>query len=83
LPQPRFPKPNGRASECACERVLSVPLFPSMTAEQVNYVAASVLEVVEKNNNASGSQWLANASPASRGAQRAASDRARVLLESG
>jgi hypothetical protein len=54
-----------------------------MTAEQVNYVAASVLEVVEKNNNASGSQWLANASPASRGAQRAASDRARVLLESG
>jgi len=26
--------------------VLSLPLFPSMTAEQVSYVAASVLEVV-------------------------------------
>jgi dTDP-4-amino-4,6-dideoxygalactose transaminase len=35
-------------SERACERVLSLPLFPSMTAEQINYVAASVLEVVGK-----------------------------------
>jgi len=33
-------------AERACERVLSLPLFPSMTAEQVNYVATSVLEVV-------------------------------------
>jgi dTDP-4-amino-4,6-dideoxygalactose transaminase len=35
-------------AERACERVLSLPLFPAMTAEQVNYVAASVLEVVGK-----------------------------------
>jgi dTDP-4-amino-4,6-dideoxygalactose transaminase len=33
-------------AERACERVLSLPLFPGMTAEQVNYVATSVLEVV-------------------------------------
>ncbi|MGD0428628.1 MAG: DegT/DnrJ/EryC1/StrS family aminotransferase [Candidatus Acidiferrales bacterium] len=35
-------------SERACERVLSLPLFPSMTTEQVHYVASSVLEVVGK-----------------------------------
>jgi len=35
-------------AERACERVLSLPLFPGMTAEQVNYVASSVLEVVGK-----------------------------------
>jgi len=35
-------------AERACERVLSLPLFPSMTAEQVNYVANAVLEVVGK-----------------------------------
>jgi dTDP-4-amino-4,6-dideoxygalactose transaminase len=35
-------------AERACERVLSLPLFPSMTAEQVKYVASSVLEVVGK-----------------------------------
>jgi len=35
-------------AERACERVLSLPLFPGMTTEQVNYVAASVLEVVGK-----------------------------------
>jgi dTDP-4-amino-4,6-dideoxygalactose transaminase len=35
-------------AERACERVLSLPLFPSMTAEQVNYVGESVLEVVGK-----------------------------------
>jgi dTDP-4-amino-4,6-dideoxygalactose transaminase len=35
-------------AERACERVLSLPLFPGMTAEQVNYVATSVLEVVGK-----------------------------------
>jgi len=28
--------------------VLSLPLFPSMTTEQVHYVASSVLEVVGK-----------------------------------
>src|SRR5580658_3891482 len=35
-------------AERACERVLSLPLFPGMTTEQVNYVAGSVLEVVGK-----------------------------------
>jgi dTDP-4-amino-4,6-dideoxygalactose transaminase len=33
-------------AERACERVLSLPLFPGMTDDQVNYVASSVLEVV-------------------------------------
>jgi dTDP-4-amino-4,6-dideoxygalactose transaminase len=33
-------------AERACERVLSLPLFPGMTAEQISYVAASVLDVV-------------------------------------
>ena len=35
-------------AEHACERVLSLPIFPSMTAEQVNYVASAVVEVVGK-----------------------------------
>ena len=35
-------------TERACERVLSLPIFPTMTAEQVNYVANAVLEVVGK-----------------------------------
>jgi dTDP-4-amino-4,6-dideoxygalactose transaminase len=35
-------------AERACELVLSLPLFPGMTAEQVHYVATSVLEVVGK-----------------------------------
>jgi len=33
-------------TERACERVLSLPIFPGMTAEQISYVAASVLDVV-------------------------------------
>jgi dTDP-4-amino-4,6-dideoxygalactose transaminase len=33
-------------AERACERVLSLPLFPSMSEEQVRYVADSVLEIV-------------------------------------
>lgn len=33
-------------AELACERVLSLPLFPALTAEQVNYVAQSILEIV-------------------------------------
>ena len=40
-PAGTFPK-----AERACEFVLSLPLFPGMTAEQVNHVATSVLEVV-------------------------------------
>jgi dTDP-4-amino-4,6-dideoxygalactose transaminase len=35
-------------AERACERVLSLLLFPGMTAEQVKYVATSVLEIVGK-----------------------------------
>jgi dTDP-4-amino-4,6-dideoxygalactose transaminase len=33
-------------AERACERVLSIPLYPTMTREQVTYVADSVCEVV-------------------------------------
>lgn len=35
-------------SEQACEHVLSLPIFPGMTAEQVSYVANSVWEIVGK-----------------------------------
>jgi dTDP-4-amino-4,6-dideoxygalactose transaminase len=35
-------------SEQACEHVLSLPIFPGMSAEQVSYVANSVLEMVGK-----------------------------------
>ncbi|MGP8156112.1 MAG: DegT/DnrJ/EryC1/StrS family aminotransferase [Candidatus Acidiferrales bacterium] len=33
-------------AERACERVLSLPMFPSLTAEQIAYVAGSVREIV-------------------------------------
>src|SRR5579862_5547178 len=33
-------------AELACERVLSIPLFPEMTAEQIQYVGNAVLEIV-------------------------------------
>ncbi len=33
-------------AERACDRVLSLPIFPGMTAEQITYVASSVLEIV-------------------------------------
>jgi dTDP-4-amino-4,6-dideoxygalactose transaminase len=33
-------------AERACEQVLSLPLFPAMTAEQIKYVADSVIEAV-------------------------------------
>jgi dTDP-4-amino-4,6-dideoxygalactose transaminase len=42
-PPGTFPK-----AERACERVLSLPLYPYMTAEQVAYVGSSVREVVEE-----------------------------------
>jgi hypothetical protein len=48
LPQHRFQKLNERGSERACERDPTLPPFPSMTAEQINYVATSVLDVVGK-----------------------------------
>ncbi|MGH9690340.1 MAG: DegT/DnrJ/EryC1/StrS family aminotransferase [Candidatus Acidiferrales bacterium] len=41
-------------AERACERVLSLPVFPSMTAEQTAYVASAVRELVgEKQGGAS------------------------------
>jgi dTDP-4-amino-4,6-dideoxygalactose transaminase len=33
-------------AERACDRVLSLPIFPGMTSEQLNHVANSVLEIV-------------------------------------
>jgi len=33
-------------SERACDHVLSLPIYPQMTTDQINYVAESVLEVV-------------------------------------
>ncbi len=33
-------------AERACERVLSLPMFPSLTAEQIAYVAGAVREIV-------------------------------------
>jgi dTDP-4-amino-4,6-dideoxygalactose transaminase len=35
-------------AERACERVMSIPLFPGMTGEQIDYVAKSVLEITGK-----------------------------------
>ncbi len=36
-------------SERACDRVLSLPLFPGMSEEQLRHVAESVLEIVGRN----------------------------------
>jgi dTDP-4-amino-4,6-dideoxygalactose transaminase len=33
-------------AECACERALSMPFFPEMTDEQVQYAAEQLAEVV-------------------------------------
>jgi dTDP-4-amino-4,6-dideoxygalactose transaminase len=41
-----YPLGNFPLSERACEHVLSLPIYPQMTQEQVSYVAESVLEVV-------------------------------------
>jgi dTDP-4-amino-4,6-dideoxygalactose transaminase len=41
-----YPEGTFPHAERACERVLSIPLFPSMTTEQIEYVASAVLEVV-------------------------------------
>jgi dTDP-4-amino-4,6-dideoxygalactose transaminase len=40
---PRGSLPN---SERACERVLSLPIYPALTAEQVNYVGNSVRDLI-------------------------------------
>ena len=41
-----YPEGTFPHAERACERVLSIPLFPGMTAEQIEHVASAVLEVV-------------------------------------
>lgn len=46
LGYPRGSFPN---AERACERVLSLPLFPEMTAAQAEYVATALAEIVEHN----------------------------------
>jgi dTDP-4-amino-4,6-dideoxygalactose transaminase len=33
-------------AECACDRAISLPLFPEMTPEQVNYAATTLLRIV-------------------------------------
>jgi dTDP-4-amino-4,6-dideoxygalactose transaminase len=43
-----YPPSTFPLAELACERVLSLPLFPGLSAEQVSYVAKSMLEIVEK-----------------------------------
>jgi dTDP-4-amino-4,6-dideoxygalactose transaminase len=42
-----YPRCSFPIAERACEHVLSLPIYPSMTAEQVEHVANSVLAVVE------------------------------------
>jgi len=41
-----YPPGTFPRAERACDRALSLPVFPSMTAEQIAYVAASVREIV-------------------------------------
>ena len=41
-----YPPGTFPMAERACEDVLSLPIFPGITAEQVSYVAGSVLEIV-------------------------------------
>ncbi|HTP44182.1 MAG TPA: DegT/DnrJ/EryC1/StrS family aminotransferase [Candidatus Acidoferrum sp.] len=41
-----YPPCSFPLAERACERVLSLPVYPGMTAEQVSYVANSVLQAV-------------------------------------
>ena len=36
-------------AERACDRAISLPLFPEMTSEQVEYTAATLLQIVEKS----------------------------------
>jgi dTDP-4-amino-4,6-dideoxygalactose transaminase len=43
-----YPPSTFPHAELACKRVLSLPLFPGLTAEQITYVAKSVLEIVGK-----------------------------------
>jgi len=43
-----YPPGTFPLSERACEHVLSLPIFPQMTAEQVSHVAGSVAEIVGK-----------------------------------
>jgi dTDP-4-amino-4,6-dideoxygalactose transaminase len=42
-----YPPGSLPCTEAACERVVSLPLFPEMTAEQVEYAAETLVEVAE------------------------------------
>ena len=41
-----YPRGTFPHAERACERVLSLPIYPAMTAEQIGYVAKSIREAV-------------------------------------
>jgi dTDP-4-amino-4,6-dideoxygalactose transaminase len=41
-----YPQGSFPLAERACERVLSLPLYPELTDEQVAYVASTLREVV-------------------------------------
>jgi dTDP-4-amino-4,6-dideoxygalactose transaminase len=43
-----YPPGSFPQSERACEHVLSLPIFPDMTTEQVAFVANSVVEIMGK-----------------------------------
>ncbi|MGA9593389.1 MAG: DegT/DnrJ/EryC1/StrS family aminotransferase, partial [Candidatus Acidiferrales bacterium] len=43
-----YPRGSFPRSEEACERVMSIPLHPRLTNEQVHFVAESVQEVLKK-----------------------------------
>jgi dTDP-4-amino-4,6-dideoxygalactose transaminase len=43
-----YPPSTFPRSELACERVLSLPAFPGITADQISYVAKSVIQIVGK-----------------------------------
>jgi len=43
-----YPPGSFPMAERSCEHVMSLPIFPGITAEQISYVAGSVLEIVGK-----------------------------------
>ncbi|HTU32701.1 MAG TPA: DegT/DnrJ/EryC1/StrS family aminotransferase [Candidatus Acidoferrum sp.] len=49
-----FPRGTFPNSERACERVLSLPAHPYLTAEQINYVGNSVREILGAKSSAAG-----------------------------
>ena len=49
-----FPPGTFPCAECACDRVLSLPVHPRLTAEQVAFVANSVREAAGEKHAAAG-----------------------------